>query len=98
MQQDQYQLYNNAQELRQTDMYTTQSVIFEEQSILGQSVQFGKEDLQLEMALQDVDHTTYLVHDPAVRKTLMMKPKKRPTATKNDSKFRINSATTRRTL
>jgi len=50
------------------------------------------------MALQDVDHTTYLVHDPAVKRTMMMKPKKRVTATKNESKYRINSATTRRTL
>jgi hypothetical protein len=46
----------------------------------------------------NVDHTTYLVHDPAAKRTLLMKPKKRIPATKNDSKFRINSATTRRTL
>jgi hypothetical protein len=46
----------------------------------------------------NVDHTTYLVHDPASKRTLLMKPKKRIPATKNDSKFRINSATTKRTL
>ncbi len=46
----------------------------------------------------DVDHTTYLSHDPACKRTMMMRPKKRVAATKNDSKYRINSATTRRTM
>lgn len=45
-----------------------------------------------------VDHVTYLGHDPAAKRTLMMKPKKRVAVTKNDSKFRVNSATTRRTM
>ena len=45
-----------------------------------------------------VDHVSYLVHEPAAKRTLMMKPKRKIAVIKNDSKYRVNSATTRRTM
>ena len=53
---------------------------------------------QIEEALMMVDHVNYLSHEPAAKRTLMMKPKRKIAVTKNDSKYRVNSATTRRTM
>lgn len=53
---------------------------------------------QIELTLQDVDHYGQLIQTPAAKRTMMMKPKQKQFLTKSDAKFRINSATTRRTL
>ncbi|CDW85337.1 UNKNOWN [Stylonychia lemnae] len=93
------------------NQYSVNNVIFEENSIMGASQAFddkyGNHDpLQqnshyqislLEKAIIDMD-VTEIVQDPAQKKTLFMKPKTRNQAVKNQSKFRINSATARRNL
>eukprot|EP00347_Sterkiella_histriomuscorum_P005408 403356730 len=75
--------------------YGYQSVIHEETSLMANSV--NQDDFLIEQALMDMDISN-LVQDPSAKRTMLMKPKRRNQQTKNESKFRINSATTRRTL